>query len=107
MREIKFRAWDIRISKMLSYDEMKDGGWDNYPTLYFAITEPKEYIPMQFTGLHDKKGFTNVYEGDILDENGVVKGNVYESPSLFRTGIDCIITGMGTSAWRSTESIAM
>jgi hypothetical protein len=70
-------------------------------------TENDDCILMQFTGLLDKNGLADIYEGDILDENGVIRGNVYESPQVFREGIDFVIAGMGTSAWRSSESIAM
>ena len=111
MREIKFRAWhngywrqghiSIEIPPAMIYDN-KPGDclkWKNEGQNIQAI--------MQFTGLLDKNGLTDIYEGDILDENGVVKGNVYEPPQIFREGIDCIIANMGTSAWRGPESIAM
>lgn len=107
MRDIRFRAWDKVNNKMLSHKDMLDGSWDNWPTLFFAITDNDIYIPMQFTGLKDKNGLTEIYEGDIIDENGLVKGNVYESPQVFREGIDCVVKGMGTAEWRGAESIAM
>lgn len=110
MREIKFRVWDKVSRKMLV------AGDSNLPDLTCngCPVEPHtrknfsmEMDLMQYTGLKDKNGLTEVYEGDIIDENGIVKGNIYESPQIYKEGIDCLIEGMGTEAWRNTESIAM
>jgi hypothetical protein len=126
MREIKFRAWD-EVKKIMHHNFQfftsgeSENGWicfssdkekpDTKTTTGIVFNNPyfrQQLKIMQFTGLHDKtKDLTEVYEGDILDENGVVKGNVYESPQIFREGIDFVIAGMGTSAWRGAESIAM
>jgi hypothetical protein len=120
MREIKFRAWD-KVSKKFLHP------WPNGfhilgETTCFDLIgmQLKERSPekttlemlndvvlMQFTGLLDKNGLTCIYEGDILDENGLVKGNVYESPQIYINGIDHIITKMGTESWRGSESVAM
>ncbi len=57
----------------------------------------------QFTGLLDKNGLTYIYEGDIIDTTGLVRGNIHESSQDFRFGIDIIVTEMGTKTWRGTE----
>lgn len=58
MREIKFRAWDIRDNKIYPDEEILYSG---------AIEEHNKngkIILMQFTGLYDKNG-KEIYEGDI------------------------------------------
>ena len=72
MREIKFRAWDMRVKKM--YFGGMDKFLENYPL-------------MQYTGLKDKNG-VEIYEGDIIKHNyrgwGVVE---YDAP--------CFLVGEG------------
>ena len=71
MREIKFRVWDVKLSK-----------WIN-PTYNITLPFPAEHkIIEQFSGLIDKNG-KDIHEGDIVvcfydfavenDENGNVK----------------------------------
>lgn len=59
-REIKFRAWDKLVKKMV---QPRDGdfiGWHS-PTNWKEC-----YEIMQYTGLKDKNG-NEIYEGDILN----------------------------------------
>ncbi len=111
MREIKFRCWHNKIHTIKDGHYITYGGmlYDEKPGDCLIWKHQGQDIEsiMQYTGLHDKNGLTELWEGDIIDENGVLKGNIYESPQIFREGVDLIIAGMGTSTWRNTESIAM
>jgi hypothetical protein len=120
MRQIKFRVWDSKIPMMLSCRDIavaiKLSG--EIRTLNIEASSPTllaynrndvsdRYTLMQFTGLLDKNGLTEIYEGDIISPEGLLRGNIHESPQVYREGIDCVIAGMGTEAWRGSESIAM
>ena len=60
----------------------------------------------QFTGLKDKNGMglTEVYEGDIIDELGNIKGNIYEMDAR---ETDIIIPQLGTKAWNTAYKKAV
>lgn len=73
MREIKFRAWDTERNKMVEPFELGSvSAGDGYGI---------NWIPTQFTGLHDKNG-KEIYEGDVIQclasEGSVVAAVVFE-----------------------------
>ncbi len=60
MREIKFRAWDKSIKKMIYpklWDNSMPSNWEHW------------YELDQFIGLFDKNG-NEIYEGDIISSGG-------------------------------------
>lgn len=82
-RVIKFRAWNPKDKQMLDWDSMIQSAWNTYrggerTSLLYDILVLSKYdiIPMQFTGLHDKKG-NEIYEGDLY-KSPFSKKNIYK-----------------------------
>ena len=108
MKKIKFRAWDTLNKKMIVGSHLwgvdsYDGACLNHPKDDF---EPS-WIPMQYTGLKDKNGLTDLYEYDIIDSEGNKKGDYYENPDLLKDSTNFLITEMGCKEWRSAEQEAI
>lgn len=65
MREIKFRAWIPSSQTMIEHREVIERAH-----LLFEGSLNSSDIVMQDTGLEDKNGLTEVYEGDIVKISG-------------------------------------
>ena len=68
MREIKFRAWNIKEKRMQQGFYIDDEGFLVQPIIdgdTIEMIQQEGYIIMQFTGLKDSKG-VEIYEGDIV-----------------------------------------
>lgn len=104
MREIKwntpyFKVWDgVKFWEQLvnpvnGIDEMYCG---DVRDLIFLIP----------TGLKDKNGMglTEVYEGDIISIDGILKGSIYENN---KEPTDIIIPQLGTKAWNDAYKEAV
>lgn len=115
----KFRAWDKKNNEMISNYSTQTttypyDGWQEHPLcainclLSGTLNDylGMDLVFMQYTGLKDKNGvgLTEVYEGDIIDENGSIKGSIYE---MDKGETDIVIPQLGTKAWDSAYKKAM
>lgn len=78
-REIKFRAWDVDSSTMITYDQLDNGEWFiGVPKKGLSLycmhpdhdePEERDAVLMQFTGLKNCWG-VEIWEGDLIERLG-------------------------------------
>ena len=89
-------------------------GETDYLSLEYLMTNDQSNISVkgfnedlqisQYTGLKDKKGVDEVYEGDIITDEGLIRGNIHE---IQPRKSDLVIPRITSETWETAYKIAM
>lgn len=109
MREIKFRAWTKDPDSdedNPTYFMCYDLAFEEYGSINDLLKGVKHL--MQYIGFKDKNGKGScIYEGDFVDLQGNIKGNLYENPEMVEDSTYLLIQGFGTKDWLTTYTKAV
>ena len=86
MREIKFRAWDLKENKMIYGTALieNDGKWFMEIGKYIDVWHEVDFVT-QYTGLKDING-EEIYESDILITKDI-EGKKYQTCVTYENGM--------------------
>jgi uncharacterized phage protein (TIGR01671 family) len=106
MREIKFRAWDDSISKMLYWEDLLSVTTEGRS--FFGLQsifkgESHHYHLEQFTGLHDKNG-REIYDGDRLELCVDGSPSVIFTVVKYETGFEFDNRKPGARLWHAAKN---
>ena len=80
--------------------------WLDKEKCYHEVQVHKSTVGQQ-VGLTDKNGLTEVYEGDIIGVDGLIKGNRHESPNLLQEKTNFVVPAITSKAWEKAYKKAM
>ena len=97
MREIRVRAFEVNKKIWHYFHIPQDIG-----ETVTGMSHKLDYQHWtEFTGLLDKNGNTEVYECDIIDKDGNVIGNKYETADLLKVGTNLLIPEITGKTWKT------
>jgi uncharacterized phage protein (TIGR01671 family) len=84
VRELKFRAWDKKLNRMWTWEDIHEAEANGFITFLEMLEDKDRFVPLEYTGLKDKNG-QEIYEGDVIKfSNGF-----YDDPYVVKFDEGC------------------